>query len=637
VAKAGPSLQAVPLTAVEFADRFWAPRLRLNREVTIPHAYAQCEQTGRIDAFRLQWRPGMEPRPHFFWDSDVAKWLEAACYAQATHPDPERGARIDQVVRCIASAQQPDGYLNTYFTVVEPQGRWTDLRDAHELYCAGHLIEAGVAHYAATGSRTLLDSVCRYADHIASVFGREPGKKRGYCGHEEIELALVKLYRATGQRRYLDLARYFVDERGASPNYFDLEAAARGTPGHFGDFMARMRDRHRYNQSHEPVRMQREAVGHAVRAMYLYAAMADLAREDGDASLRAACQRLWADVVGRHMYVTGGVGSSAANEGFTADYDLPNESAYAETCAAVGLVLWAHRMLLLEGDGRYADVMERALYNGVQSGISLDGRRFFYANPLASRGEAHRQEWFGCACCPPNAARLLASLGSYALSQGEDVVAVHLYAAGSARLRVGDADLCLRQRTDYPWDGHIVLELALSPPRRFTLGLRLPGWCRRPALRVQGEDQDVAAVAARGYAWLDREWRDGDVVELDLPMPVERVYAHPEVAAAAGRVALQRGPLVYCVEGVDHPGVPLHRLLLPRSAAFAPRFDSETLGGVVVLEGTGAVLTTDGRDEGCPYTWDRPRRQGVPLRAVPYFLWDNRAPGEMQVWLQEAD
>jgi DUF1680 family protein len=630
-------LRPVPFTDVVLDGPFWGPRLGTIREVTIPYEYEQCKQTGRIDAFRLDWRPGRQPKPHYFWDSDVAKWLEAASYALATHPEPGLRALVDEVAALIASAQQPDGYLNTYFTVVEPEGRWQDLRDAHELYCAGHLIEAGVAHSQATGSRLLLDAVCRYADHIARTFGRGPGQLRGYCGHEEIELALVRLWRATGERRYLDLARYFVDERGQEPYYFDVEQARRGgTPGHAEHFMRGLRDMRRYNQSHAPVRQQGEAVGHAVRAMYLYCAMADLAREADDAGLRAACERLWQDVTGRHMYVTGGVGSSAANEGFTADYDLPNATAYAETCANVGLVFWAHRMLQLDCDGRYGDVLERALYNAVLSGVSLDGRRFFYANPLASDGRVHRQPWFGCACCPPNVARLLASLGQYAYSASPREVAVHLYGQGAARLQVGGVPVTVEQETDYPWDGRVLLRLRLPAPARFALRLRLPGWCRRPELRLGGRALDPEGRLERGYVRLEREWADGDAVELDLPMPVERVYAHPAVAEDVGSVALQRGPLVYCLEGTDHPGVPLGRVLLPREARWVARPEPAMLGGVVTLEGTGLCAEDADFAPGELYRCEPPRLRAVPLRAVPYFAWDNREPGEMRVWIREA-
>jgi len=619
----------VSFTDVAIEDRFWAPRIRVNREKTLAHQYAQCKETGRIDAFRLDWKPGQEPVPHIYWDSDVAKWIEAASYSLATHPDRELDALLDEVVSLIASAQQPDGYLNPHFTVVEPEKRWTNLRDCHELYCAGHLMEAAVAHFQATGKRTLLDALCRYADYIGTVFGTEPGKKRGYCGHEEIELALVKLYHATGERRYLELACYFVDERGRQPYYFDEEARARG------EDPSRYRSgNYDYCQAHLPVREQTEVVGHAVRAMYLYSAMADLAGETGDATLLAACERLWDNLTLRRMYLTGGIGPTRANEGFTCDYDLPNETAYAETCAAIGLVFWAHRMLQLDCDSRYADVMERALYNGVISGVSLDGERFFYENPLASLGHHHRQPWFGCACCPPNIARLLASLGQYVYSMGEGGVAVHLYIAGSARLRLNGALVTLRQETEYPWTGRVVLRLEMEQPARFTLRLRIPGWCRGTAARVNGEAVDLSGKVVKGYACLEREWRNGDRVELELPMPVERVYAHPEARQDIGRVALQRGPLVYCLEDVDNP-VPIHRVMLPADAELTARFEEGVLGWEVMLAGQAVAVSDEGW-ESALYRTQPPVRVPVTIRAVPYCVWDNRAPGRMAVWLPEC-
>jgi DUF1680 family protein len=353
----------LPLNNVTIDGGFWGPRLEINRQRTLPIEYKQCKDTGRIDAFRLDWKPGAGPAPHIFWDSDVAKWIEAASYALNSHPDAALEGVVDETIALIASAQQADGYLNTHFTVVEPGKRWTNLRDRHELYCAGHLIEAGVAHFQATGKRALLDVVCRYADHIAAVFGPGPAQKRGYPGHEEIELALVKLYRATGERRYLDLSLYFINERGSQPHYYDLEALERGEePGKF-----RFKT-YAYMQAHLPVREQRQVVGHAVRAMYLYAAMADLAAETGDESLLQACEVLWEDLCLRKMYLTGGIGPSTDNEGFTGAYDLPNETAYAETCASIGLVFWAQRMLQSGCESRYADVMEGALYNGVLIG-----------------------------------------------------------------------------------------------------------------------------------------------------------------------------------------------------------------------------------------------------------------------------
>ena len=410
-------LNAPRIQDVKIEDGFWEARLRVNRETTLPDVYAKCRKSGRIDAFRLNWKPGRPNRPHKFWVSDVAKWLEGACYSLATHPDPKLERAVETVVDLIASAQQPDGYLNTHFTVVEPDRRWANLRDDHELYCAGHLMEAAVAHYEATGQTKFLDVVCRYADYIDSVFGRGRGRKRGYPGHEEIELALVRLYRATGRPRYLKLAAYFVNERGQQPHYFEKEARARGESpsvyrsiAHFG------------KQAHLPVREQTTADGHAVRAVYLYAGMADVAAETGDRELLAACRRLWRNIVTRRMYIHGGIGSTCHGERFTVDYDLPNAEAYAETCAAIGLVFFAHRMLNIDPDRRYADVMERALYNNVLSGVSLDGNRFFYPNYLDAvpgvnslRGlkSSARQDWYNTSCCPTNICRMLASLGRY--------------------------------------------------------------------------------------------------------------------------------------------------------------------------------------------------------------------------------
>ncbi|HOF87052.1 MAG TPA: glycoside hydrolase family 127 protein [Armatimonadota bacterium] len=612
---------AVPFTKVRVDDAFWAPRMAVNRERTIPHQYRMCLETGRIGAYALDWRPGMEPAPHVFWDSDVAKWIEAAAYSLATHPDPALDALLDATIARIASAQQPDGYLNPHFTVVEPDKRWTNLRDLHELYCAGHLIEAAAAHFQATGKRALLDVMRRYADYIERVFGTGPGQMRGYCGHEEIELALVKLARATGEARYLALAQYFVDERGRQPYYFDAEAQARGeNPA--TSYMGR----YEYCQAHLPVREQREVVGHAVRAMYLYAAMADLAGETGDAALLAACEALWADLTLKKLYLTGGIGPSRHNEGFTGHYDLPNETAYAETCAAIGLVFWAHRMLQLDCDGRYADVMERALYNGALSGVSLDGTTFFYENPLASTGARHRQDWFGCACCPPNVARLLASLGGYIYGEREDALAVHLYV--QSRVETGLA--ALRVETRYPWDGAV--RITVDPrAARFTLRLRVPGWCREYRLAVNGAP--LEAPVERGYLCLARDWAAGDTVTLELAMPVERLEAHPTVQADVGRVALQRGPLVYCLEAVDHE-VDVRHIVLPEDAALTPRFDQALLGGVTVLEGRAAALD----ETAWAGTLYRPVQDPVcrptPLRAIPYYAWDNREPGAMTVWVR---
>ncbi len=625
----GPTWIPVPWKAVTIDDPFWTPHLQANRENTLPHIYQLCQETGRIDNFRLNWKPGMEPVPHIFWDSDVAKWLEAASYSLATHPDPALEAQVDDVIHLLVGAQQPDGYLNTHFTVVEPEKRWTNLRDWHELYCAGHLIEAAVAHFQATAKRVLLDVMCRYADYIDTVFGTAPGKKRGYPGHEEIELALVKLYRVTGEERYLQLSEYFVNERGHQPHYFDIEASLRGeNPAAFHH------KTYEYSQSHLPVREQHEAVGHAVRAMYLYSAMADLARELHDQSLFDADQRLWDHLCTTRLYITGGLGPSQHNEGFIRDYDLPNEMAYAETCAAIGFVFWNHRMLQLDCSARYADMLERALYNGVLSGVSLDGHTFFYENPLASLGSHHRQKWFQVACCPPNMARLLASLGQYIYAVNETDLVVHLYIQSTAQMPVGGRVVTVRQETTYPWNGTITLRLGMDESSTFGLRLRIPGWCRNAQITVNGEAFDLASHLEGGYVRVERVWQADDTVELELAMPVERMYAHPEVRQDAGCVVLQRGPLVYCLEGADN-NVPLHRIIVPRAVELASNFEADILGGVTVIH--SKVPVEDDADwAGSLYRSQPASVQSGAITAIPYYAWDNRQPGEMRVWLRDG-
>ncbi|HEY3324563.1 MAG TPA: beta-L-arabinofuranosidase domain-containing protein [Planctomycetota bacterium] len=626
MAKHKTGIKPVLFTNVTISDSFWAPRIKTNREQTIPASYRQCRDTGRIEALKLQWKPGQEPVPHVFWDSDIAKWLEAASYSLAAHPDPELEAQVDGIIDLLEKMQQPDGYLNSHFIAVEPHKRWTNLRDSHEMYCAGHLIEAAVAHFQATGKRSLLNVLCRYADHIAKMFGTGPGQKRGYCGHEEIELALVKLYRATGEEKYLRQAQYFIDERGRQPHYFDDEARARGDDP--AKYWAKT---HAYTQSHIPVREQTEVTGHAVRGMYLCSAMADLAGELGDESLKAACERIWQHLTTKRMYVTAGIGSSGQNEGYTFDYDLPNETAYAETCAQIGLVFWAHRMLHLDCDSQYADVMERALYNSVISGVSLDGAKFFYENPLASTGQHHRQDWFGCACCPPNLARILASLGNYIYSEGENEAVVHLYVQSSGKLNVGGREVTLTQQTDYPWDGNVRIKVGLKQPQTFALKLRWPGWCSKASGLSVNNEQYRAEMVRGNYLRIEREWIDGDAVELRLGMEIDRVYANPKVRMNCGRVALQRGPMLYCLEGADN-GVDLNALALPRDEELKARFDASLLGGVVTLLGQGIRASADGE----LYSFKRPTPCGVPLKAIPYCVWDNRAPGEMLVWMWEA-
>lgn len=623
--------QPISFEKVSIEDDFWALRLAANRERGLPAVYDQLVQTGRIDAYHLNWRPDSDqPKPHIFWDSDVAKWVEGACCSLLTHPDPDLRSKVEDVVDRILSAQCEDGMINPYFTVVEPEGRWRNLRDKHELYCAGHLIEAAIDYHKATGNRRFLDAMERYVALIGETFGREKGKIPGYPGHEEIELALVKLYKHTGKKTYLDLAKYFLEERGRTPHYFESEAKQRGENPE--DYWAKT---HAYTQSHVPLRQQKEVVGHAVRAMYLYSAGADLAAETGDVDLFATLKTVWKDLTSHKMYLTGGIGSSSANEGFTSSYDLPNRTAYAETCASIGLAFWAHRMLQIDLDGQYGDVLERVLYNGLLSGVSLDGDQFFYTNPLASDGTHHRQSGFNCFCCPPNITRFLPTLGSYIYSQKDHEIDVHLYVQSKARFDLESGAVSIVQGTDYPWDGIICFRFEMDEPQPFTLKLRRPGWCREVGVYLNGGQFPIESTIDKGYITLTREWQPGDQLRLQLLMPVERVYAHPEVDADNGRVALMRGPLVYCLEAVDQTDPNLGSLRLRRGSGFDCDFEPNLLGGVVTITGKGRLATQQDWGE-MLYRREQPIFKNVSFKAIPYYAWDHRAPGEMRVWSPEA-
>ncbi|MBI2200490.1 MAG: glycoside hydrolase family 127 protein [Armatimonadetes bacterium] len=634
-----------PLSPVSFLNvgisgGYWGRRVETVRTVTIPLEYEMNRKTGALASY--QWESERDKdRPWRIWVGDVGKWTEAAAYCLGVRPDRKLAELAEHAVHEVIRGQKPDGYL--YCNVTAPARRWTNLRDLHELYDVGHAIEGAVAYYQATGKRDFLDTMCRCADLLEANFGDGPGKQRGYDGHPEVELALVKLYRSTGERRYLDLAKFFVDERGRQPHYFDQEAAARGEdPKNSWTHRFSPGAPHLCFQAHRPVRQQDDAVGHAVRALYLYSGMADVAVETGDEELLAACQRLWMSAVHRRMYVIGGVGSSSHGEAFTCDYDLPNETAYAETCANIALVFFAHRMLQIKADSEYADVMERALYNGVLSGLSLDGRTFFYANHLTAYpkgGNAAsdhvapaRQEWFGCACCPPNIARVISGIGQFVYSTSSDGLYVHLYMGGRVKCQVGGTQVTLKQETDYPWKGKVHFTLDPESPARFDLALRIPGWCRRPNLRVNGKVTSVAAILRSGYACVRRDWAKGDEVELTLPMPVERVEAHPSVRANCGRVALQRGPLVYCLEEVDN-GPDLADLFLPRTSRLTVEYRKRLLGGVAVIRGKGFRRSRAGWKDQL-YRSTRSRPKAVGILAIPYALWANRGTGEMVVWVR---
>jgi DUF1680 family protein len=623
-------------TQVRITGNFWRERLETVLSKTIPTQYEQLERHGILDSLKVVQPPpplripvgnhGMSTQ--VFWDSDVGKWIEAASYALAHRRDAAIEARIDEIVERLASAQSPDGYLNCWYIGREIDKRWSNLRDRHELYCAGHLLEGAIAYWQATDRRRLLEIMLRYIEHVGAMFGRGLAQKRGYCGHQEIELALIKLYHATNQRKYLELASYFIDERGAQPpHYFDLEAIARGDNPSKYWFRS-----YEYNQSHKPVRQQDKVVGHAVRAMYMYSAMADLAADLGDESLLRACETLWQDLICKRMYVTAGLGPSVDNEGFTKDYELPNDTAYAETCASVALIFWAQRMLNLDCDGRYADVLERALYNGALSGLSRDGAHYFYQNVLESDGSHQRWEWHPCPCCTMNVARLVASIGGYFYSTGDDAVCVHLYGANEANLIVDGRAVRLRQEEDYPWSGANCLSLDLDATMEFTLRLRIPNWARQWSASINGERVDVEPE--RGYLNLRRAWSPGDTVELDLPMPVDRLYADPRVRADIGRVALRRGPIIYCVEEADNPTAPIALARLPRSAAVAEERHASFFDGAVTLMAEMDIAEPNG---GEPLYHNSPfRTSKAKVKAIPYYLWANRGPNRMMVWLPES-
>ncbi len=645
----GPvKLTDLPIQRVQIQDTFWAPRIETNRTRTLAHVFSELEANGNIQNFDIAAGKVKEKHRGPYWaDSDVYKWLQAASYHLALLPDPDLEAKVDDLVSRIAAAQQKDGYIHTYVQTVDPSMRWANTGFLHELFCHGSLMEAGVAHFQATGKRTLLDVAIRLADYIDSAFG--PGKRQGTSGHEEIELALVDLYRLTGERRYLRLAEFFLDQRGQKPSVFQIEYE-RLSPAKTMDFLGRtipvrgLHDRFyranpnvfdtRYNQDHLPVREQSEAVGHAVRAMYLYSGMADVVYETGDAQLMAALLRLHDSVALRRMYVTGGIGPSEDNEGFDKDYDLPNESAYQETCATVGLALWNHRMLKLTGDGRYADLMELALYNSFLGGVSLQGNTFCYVNPMRAREDFQRSPWFTVPCCPTTIVRTFPRLGTYIYSRSDDGIWANLYIAGSATEKLGEgAEVRLRQETNYPWEGAVKIVVETNAPREFTLHLRIPGWAKSHKIRVNGEIVQPAVV--QGYADIARTWANGDSVDLDLPLTIDRLQAHPNVPWNHGKVALRQGPLIYAVEQADQ-GADLDSLILPTEAALSGEFHADLLGGIRTITGQGIRRDMSRWEEHLYLPQDTAGQQQTQIVAVPYAFWGNRGPGKMTVWVDAA-
>lgn len=636
----------IDVRKVAIQDPFWTPWQKLVKDAIIPYQWDAlndripgAEPSRTIKNFEIA--AGRSSGKHYgmvFQDSDLYKWMETVAFSLSVERDEKWEKTMDEVIDLIADAQEEDGYLDTYYTVNHPDKKWTNLKNDHELYCAGHLMEAAAAYYEATGKPKIIGIVSKLTDHIASVLGTEEGKKPGYPGHPEIELALMKLYKITNDDKYLNLCKFFIDERGRqNPHYYDVEKEARNDPGE--------RDRRPYDyfQAHAPVREQTTAEGHSVRAAYLYSGMVDLAAELNDEELLKASRTIWENAVNKRMYVTGGIGSSEHEERFTVDYDLPNDRAYTETCAAISLIMWAQRMVQVDADRKYTDIMERALYNGALSGISLDGKGYFYVNPLAvwpdtanyrhdmSTVKTTRQQWFGCACCPPNIARLLASLGNYIYSANESEVYVHLFIGGEASFEINGQNVKLEQKTNYPWNGDINFTISTDQPAEFAVALRIPSWCRKSSITVNGEE--TAFTEEKGYAKIQREWTEGDQINLRLEMPVEVVRSHPEVRENAGKIALQRGPIVYCLEEADN-GQNLPDLTFVTDEIVSVKHEPDLLNGVTVINGV-ARQTNSAQIEEDLYSTKKYDRVEKQVKAIPYYAWSNRGEGEMLVWIRE--
>ena len=620
----GYPIDPVPFTSVKVTDNFWGQRLQASREVTIPLAFSKCEETGRYENFVKAAHPSdtYKVEGFSFDDTDVYKTIEGASYSLQTYPDKKLQKYIDSVLVIVAGAQEPDGYLYTARTMnpKHPHNwagkeRWVAVENlSHEFYNLGHMIEGAVAHYQATGKRNFLDIAIKYADCVCREIGNGPQQKEYVPGHQIAEMALVKLYMATGDKKYLDQAKFFLDTRGYTSR------------------------KDTYSQAHKPVVEQDEAVGHAVRAVYMYSGMADVAAITGDSSYIKAIDKIWDNIVSKKIYITGGIGARHAGEAFGNNYELPNLSAYCETCAAIGNVYMNYRLFLLHGDAKYFDVLERTLYNGLISGVSLDGGSFFYPNPLSSNGKYSRKPWFGCACCPSNVSRFIPSLPGYVYAVKNDQVYVNLYLSNKAELKVDKKKILLEQETGYPWNGDIRLKITQGN-QDFTMKLRIPGWVRgnvlpgdlysyadnqKPAYQVSVNGQTVESDVNDGYLSIARKWKKGDVVEVHFDMIPRIVKANPKVEADHGRVAVERGPIVYCAEWPDNR-FNVHSILLNQHPQFKVTDKPELLYGIRQITTDAQALSYD--KAGKLVTKD------VELTLIPYYAWAHRGEGDMEVWL----
>ncbi len=610
-------LRSLPVGAVNLSEGFWQQRQTVNRTVSIRQGYEKLENAGNFNNLRLACGTGTGSYiGPVFMDSDIYKWLEAAALDLANQPNPEMEALIDLVIDLLAAAQLPDGYLNSHYQVLKPDQRWTNLDHDHELYCAGHLFQAAAAHFRVTHKTSLLDVATRFADHIEEVFGL--GKREGYCGHPEVETALVELYRVTGKEAYLQLAQVMVDRRGQN------KMAGYGQWGPA------------YHQDHLPVRAATEVVGHAVRQLYLNAGVADLYLEGGDAALLEAQLRQWHDMVAHKTFITGGQGSRHSGEAFGPAYDLPSTTCYCETCAAIASIMWNWRLLLITGEARFADQLERALYNGFLSGVSLDGTQYFYVNPLQSPGGIGRHAWFGCACCPPNVMRQIASVQHFAATGDERGVQIHQYMPGTIQVKRPDGSrVALEVQTRFPWDGRVEIRVveANGPTQ---LALRLPGWSVSCSLQANGRPVDLPMVSGV-YATIPNI-QTGDVVVLELSMTPFFVQPNPRVDDLRGALAIQRGPLVYCLEQADQPaGANLLDVTVNPNLPLNDSWQDHLLEGVVIVRAGGVIRPAMAWQDDLylPFGAVRPTLRMVSLTAVPYFAWANRAPGAMRVWIPQ--
>lgn len=646
------NLNHVEMKQITVNDAFWKSYMELVRKNVIPYQWEAlndripgAEPSYCLENFRVaSGKKAGEFGGRVFQDTDAYKWLEAVAFSLMWYPDAELEKTADEVIDLIGSAQQPDGYLDTYYIINGLEDRFSNLRDNHELYCLGHMLEAAIAYYNATGKRKFLDIAIKYVECVDREIGPEKGKKRGYPGHEIAEMALMKLYDITHEEKYLKLAKYFIDERGKSPIYFEEEVKHTNTPFKW----EKSYFQYQYYQAGIPVRKQKKAEGHAVRAVYLYSGMADVARATGDKELLEACQTLWDNISQRQMYVTGSIGAQHYGESFSFDYDLPNMDIYGETCAAIGLVFFARRMFEATGESKYIDVMERALFNGVISGMSLDGKAFFYVNPLEVLPEAYqklhrlveravyvRQKWFACACCPPNLARLLGSISEYAFGVGEKTFYINLFMGADVKTAVGGKNVEFAVEANLPWKSDLCVTVNPESGCELAVAIRNPEWSFGNTVKVNGEV--VKAKMEKGYIEIERKWKKGDKIEVSFEMKTAICHANPKVRADVGKVAVVRGPVVYCLEEDDN-GKDLHTLYLDNAPNFKEKFQDKLLGGVMTIEADGEKLSEKGWGASDLYkleTQDAEQYEKRALHFIPYYSWANRNPGEMTVWVHK--